>query len=345
MIIINGNQILSSEALSERDQAVLSLIYDGKSWFDWQCGTNSVMEAKNAGDLMLRIAFGLHGTSVVNFKSFKSDLRAFLNMEDADLLGFAKVQFTEDDNNVHLGPMLEKYELTSYEDLAWVPIWLDQYNLLDRSWFQGLSFSDTLALYKIVKSPIAATAKMKEEAARYAAMNAPTAAEFVSLYQFYIAVARQLRKNMRSEERWNEVTLIGELLNAPTNSLIYGVSVGEYEPGEAWKKGLITALKGVKYIGCNNKAGARLNLALNFTPVDLQSVQIETNAVRLLQQFQSEMINDLPIDGAVGQDGSFRLFVFPNTASQIVLQLHQNGQVTLDPLSIYQQTPQSTSKS
>ena len=229
MIKLQGVHIQKSDSLSNRFQLVLNLIKGGDLWLQWaiKASDQNRYEVTDEEQLLRLIQQGLHSEEYIYFQTFRASIKAFLEMSDDSLEKLGQAYKQVQDEGKDLAPILSRYQLLSYEQLATVKTYLEEKELHAHPLFKAISFEDQIILYPFLDHMTKVMGELQGEAIDFGLQMAASVNEFTHFCQFYlITVQNHIPKNTAPALRMKEVKDIYQQLFPLTNFLIEVPNVG-----------------------------------------------------------------------------------------------------------------------
>lgn len=332
MVFVAGRQITDLNQFSNNFLTILKLISEGHNWLKWALTdpSLSVYYAKNEQDLLSKIQAGLHETMLLKCATLTMHIDKAMSVEDPDLEMLEDLYSDKTPGSSGENAFMKRYDLVSNSQLRSLSTFLEQYSLTDLPAFQGIGFSDQLALYRFQQN--LADTSLTKEALDFAGQKAATSMEFVHYAGFYFNCnTHQLPKNTATNKRAGLIEEMYNQLSEPCFSLIYVPNIGPFDTDEELAGHLNDFILVSKFPGYRIKASAMENLARN--------IQVKGSGPQTLKNDIDHYMDQLKEEGSKGsfhpnilpQDGELKTFTSESGEYKLVVQVSPGGEVFLSP--------------
>ena len=335
MVTINGTRIKSLDPFSDHFKLALNLIKGGESWLQWAINAtfHNSYSAANEEQFLRMIQQGLHREPYIYFPTFRASITTFIGISDDDLEQLVKIYTQVQEEEKDLQPILSKYHLLSYEQLAAVGTFLVEEGIQMNPLFRAISFEDQIVLHPLLDEMNKVSNEFRKEAIDFALQIAATVKEFMHFYQFYlIIVQKNLPPNTTVAHRNKEVIKVYEQMFPLANFLIENQSVGAEVPDHTLQQNLPDFIKGVHFIGYDTKSAVILNIAENILLKDQDEEQIKDKIEVYLTDIKELTTQEQFPPPRISQNGQYRTFEISHKKGGLTkLMVDQVGNLSLLP--------------
>jgi hypothetical protein len=333
VIYINGQQIENIYGVSNRFQAILSMIPGGMSWFKWVAAANTPPVYATDENQLLRLTLeGLHTNGYICFNFFRAHIDKILSMPalDVEQLSAAGTNATGTEPNI--AAVMKNNNLLTYSDLGGVNDFITSASLSGSPLFQMPSFSDLLALSVFVKQTASVKPGIKTQALSFAQNNAATVDEFIDLFFFYTFTAQNLLKgNLSAAAQNSEVQALYNQLLPITYFLLFTPNLGAGNTEPAIKQALQEQARVSNFIGYDTSPAAALNLVQNINPVNQPEASLQTQTESYLATIKNLVSFTAAGPGTISQDGRLTTFRVENEQALALVGVDAPGNIVLLP--------------
>lgn len=334
-VAIGGREIGSTDELSEKSRKILSLIPSASNWLTWAMSHPSdVYGFSDESSLVEAVHSGLHGGGLVLLRApaLQVSVQRLLELRLEDLSLLEALEHRRAD--------LKRVDVRTKRMLAANNLWTQTDLAVGRDFvgddldpvFQSLDLGDLVQLFNLVEGASTEAALdpgIQEEATSFAIERAIDPAEFVDLYQLYVAVAEALGGARGAATR--RKSLPGRLVTA-LEPHIYGLLKCPFVAHELTPAAMLETARQWQANG-NHLGFSRISRGLREvveygSTEALEPDEAAQTVARYVDGVAELLRTGEPVDSELSQDGSTRVLRLEGASSHGEL-VHARHQATL----------------
>ncbi|MEI9926888.1 MAG: hypothetical protein WDN44_03250 [Sphingomonas sp.] len=192
MTVSVANQLYRPSGLSEQGRLVLSLIDGGIQWLDWAMQDQQARyQFSDEGALVAGVQAGLHASRLLLLPRTGLAVSPvkLMTLSTADLRTLAQAETGDPARAADAAPVLAAQGLVTHDNLAAVPVFLQNLQVADAPLFQAMGLDDRFPVLALRNDPDYTApigSPLPREAAAFAVAQARTPQEFVDYYRVYL---------------------------------------------------------------------------------------------------------------------------------------------------------------
>lgn len=332
MIYINGDPLESISNLDTKHQLILSLISNGKEWLKWAIKDTNIPDVRVESErqLLEAVQSGLHNDQYIRFKTFRAVLAKFMDMSEDDLEAFSVAAYGKGDNESVPQEVLKANQILCYKDLADSVAYASSMVAQAPVLFSDPSFSDLLDLAPFVEHADKMDKKLRKGAELFAQVEASSIAEFIDLFNFFVAASgKQIKNGGGPALQLSVVKQVYDHLLPLLNGLIFTPNIGKVTGMSEMRKLIVPVVGANKFVGYETKQSAAANLADNITFGKLDETELRMNIEKYLLEIKNIICLAKTPAGVLRQDGKYTTLHYRQNKTNINLGVDQSGNVVL----------------